>query len=424
MERKGALRRNGKLQPRFAAPKRRFYQGGARRIYRWPTRWRRATVPALPMKSAKSLTIALTVAALAVPILRGAPPKKAPADAKKADPAPAAAAPAAPAAPAAKPATPEGAIPDTVAVVEGSPIKKSEIESRFAMMLSSRGIPADQVPEEQRGKAYQMILNDLIVDKLLDKRAADEKVTDEEVAATFDKFKQNFGSEEEMAKQVIAHGQTLDEVKKDIRTSLRQQHWVEAQIKGKDEVTDKDADDFYQKNPQKFQKPEQVRASHILVSVPQDAKPEVVTEKQKQAQAIADRVKKGEDFSKLAEQLSEDPSAKENKGDLSYFSKDQMVPEFANAAWAMKKDEISNPVRSQFGFHIIKVVDHKAPETVALADAKPQIMAELKQHKQQEEVDKLIHSIRDKADVKVNLPGAESSSPAEAETSKDTKARK
>ena len=187
-----------------------------------------------------------------------------------------------------------------------------------------------------------------------------------------DRITKNFGSPEEMKKQIEAHGQTLDQVKNDIRGSIRQEHWIEAQIKGKADVTDAEAEDFYKKNPEKFRQPEEVRASHILVATPEDAKPEVIAEKQKQAQALAERVKKGEDFNKLAEQLSEDPSAKENKGDLGFFGKGQMVPEFSDAAFAMKKGDISDPVRSKFGFHIIKVTDRKDAGTVTLAQAKPQ----------------------------------------------------
>ena len=73
--------------------------------------------------------------------------------------------------------------------------------------------PASDVPPDQRGQAYQMILNDLIVDKLLSKRSAAEKVTDEEVATTFERFKKNFGSEEELKKQVEAYGQTVAQIK-------------------------------------------------------------------------------------------------------------------------------------------------------------------------------------------------------------------
>ena len=85
-----------------------------------------------------------------------------------------------------------------------------------------------------------------------------------------------------------------------------------------------------------------------------------------------------------------------------------MVPEFADAAFKMKKDELSaEPVRSQFGYHIIKVTDRKEPETVTLETAKPQLMAYLKNQKKQQEMEKIVKAMREKADVKINLPTEE-----------------
>jgi len=316
-------------------------------------------------------------------------------------PKPAAAAPAAPTAPAKA-----IAIPDPVAVVEGHEIKKADLDTFLEDMLARQGIPASQLPEEQRLQAYHMVLDDMIVERLIADRAVSEKVSDEDVAAQFDKLKARFGSEEELKKQLEKAGETEAKVKTGIREQLQQQHWMDAQVKGKADVTEADAEDFYKKNPDKFKSPEQVRASHILITVPEGAKPEVVAAKQKAAQAIADRVKKGEAFDKLAKELSEDPSAKQNSGDLDFFTKEQMVPEFSNAAFGMKKDQISDPVRSSFGFHIIKVTDRKDAETVTLEKAKPRLMEYLKKQKRTEVLEKIVQEIKAKADIKINLPDA------------------
>jgi parvulin-like peptidyl-prolyl isomerase len=348
-----------------------------------------------------TLTLSLTMAAASV-LAADAPAKKK-------------AAPAAPA-PAAQPASSKpSTLPDPVAVVDGEEIKKADVEAAFANMLAAQKIPVASIPEEQRVQGYRMIVDDMIIEKLVIKRSADTKVTDEEVAAQYERIKGNFGSEAELKKQVEAAGQTIEKVKTGLRSRLQQEHWINEQIKGKDEVTDADAADFYTKNPEQFKAPEQVRASHILIAVAQDAKPEVVVEKEKAAKAIADRVKKGEPFDKLAKELSEDPSAKQNSGDLDFFGRQQMVKEFSDAAFAMKKDEISDPVRSQFGYHVIKVTDHKDAETITLEKAKPQLLAFLKQQKKQVEIQKVVEEIRAKADVKINLPAAPAPAPAPAQ---------
>jgi parvulin-like peptidyl-prolyl isomerase len=323
--------------------------------------------------------------------------------------------PAAPPPPAPEPAAKKPLVlTDPVAVVEGVEIKKAELEAAFASVLAAQKIAPGSIPEEQRVQGYRIVLDDMIVDKLITKRSADVKVTDDEVKAQYEKIKGNFGSEAELKKQVEAAGQTIEKVKENLRNRLRQEHWIDDQIKGKADVTDADAEDFYKKNPEQFKSPEQVRASHILIAVPADAKPEVVVEKEKAAKAIAERVKKGEPFDKLAKELSEDPSAKQNSGDLDFFARDAMVPEFSKAAFAMKKDEISDPVRSEFGYHVIKVTDRKEADTVSLEKAKPQLIAFLKQKKKQAEVEKVVQDLRAKAEVKINLPEAPPPAPVPA----------
>jgi peptidyl-prolyl cis-trans isomerase C len=344
------------------------------------------------MNTSTSLVAALTLTSLAVAPLRAQD--------------------AAPKAAEAKPIV----LADPVAVVEGSEIKKADLDQAFASVLASQGMPADQagkIPEAQRMQFYRILLDDMIADRLIAKRSIEHQVTEEALAGELERIQKNFSSEEEMKKQIEASGQSLDKLKENVRTQLRQREWLDAQVKGKDTVAEAEAEEFYKTNPEKFKRPEQVRASHILVTVAADAKPENVTEKEKAAQAILERVKKGEDFATLASELSEDPSAKQNKGDLDFFSRDQMVQEFSDAAFSMKKDDVSAaPVRSQFGYHIIKVTDRRESETIPLDKAKPQVLAFLQRQKKQKAVENFVKEMRASADVKVNFPETPAAAPA------------
>ncbi|HEV7402432.1 MAG TPA: peptidylprolyl isomerase [Chthoniobacteraceae bacterium] len=358
------------------------------------------------MKTAP-LSIAASLTLLAAPLLHSAEPAKKP---TKATPAAAKATPVAKAAPAPEPGkAPAGepgkvAYPEVVAVVEGKEIKAAELQEAVSSFLAQRGVQPDDVPEEKRSEVFHGILDQMIMSKIVEKRSADLKVPEAEVTGEIDKIKAQIGTEEEFNKQLAASGQTLDSVKENIRGHLRQQRWVESQVKDGKKVTDADAEEYYKKNPDDFKQPEEVRASHILIAVPQDAKPEVVIEKQKAAEAAAARVKGGEDFAKVAKELSEDPGSKETGGDLNFFTKDKMVPEFANAAFALKKDAISNPVRSQFGYHIIKVTDRKDSEALKLEDVKPKLVAYLQAQEQKKATAKMLQDLRAGAEVKVNLP--------------------
>lgn len=343
------------------------------------------------MKSKGTLTLTVAASFLAAEFLIGADAPKKPAAA----PAPAAA------------EKPADGLPKVVAVVEGTEITKAELEQTLTAFMAQRGREGGAVPEAQKPALYRMVLDDLIVDRLISKRSSDVKVTDADVDKEIEGIKKNFPSEEEFNTQLAKSGQTMERLRESIRTNLRQRRWVDDQLKGKDEVSDADAEEFYKKNTDQFKSPEKVRASHILVAVPMDAAPEVVAEKEKVAKGLLERVKKGEDFGKLAAEKSEDPSAKQNSGDLDFFAKDQMVPEFADAAFKMKQDEVSTePVRSQFGYHLIKMTGHKDAETMTLEAVKPQLMTYLKGQKKQQEVEKVVKAMREKADVKINLPEA------------------
>ncbi|MDR0971906.1 MAG: peptidylprolyl isomerase [Bacteroidales bacterium] len=119
------------------------------------------------------------------------------------------------------------------------------------------------------------------------------------------------------------------------------------------EVTEELINEAYQRSK------EILRASHILITIPSNATPEDTLEDYKKAMDIRKKLLKGEDFSKLALAYSEDPSAKKNKGDLGYFTSFSMIYPFETACYALKVGEVSMPIRSQMGYHIIKLTDRK-----------------------------------------------------------------
>jgi peptidyl-prolyl cis-trans isomerase D len=157
----------------------------------------------------------------------------------------------------------------------------------------------------------------------------------------------------------------------------------EAQARQKVAVTPTDVQNHYNENIQQFQSPEQVRASHILLKT--ENKDEAAV--RKQAEDILQQVKAGADFAALAKKYSEDDASKATGGDLDYFGRGRMVPEFENAAFAMQPGQISELVKTQYGFHIIKVVDKKPGSTRSLDEVRPQITEQLQSQKSQQAVE-------------------------------------
>jgi len=148
-------------------------------------------------------------------------------------------------------------------------------------------------------------------------------------------------------------------------------------------VPEAEIEAFYTQNNAQYSTPEQVRASHILLKT--EGKDEAAV--RKQAEEVLKRVKAGEDFAALAKQYSEDESNNAKGGDLDYFGRGSMVPEFEQAAFGMKTGEISDLVKTSFGFHIIKVVDHKPALTRPLAEVRAEIEDQLKGQKAQQQAE-------------------------------------
>jgi peptidyl-prolyl cis-trans isomerase D len=147
-------------------------------------------------------------------------------------------------------------------------------------------------------------------------------------------------------------------------------------------VTPTEVQSYYNGNITQYQTPEQVRASHILLNTA--GKDEAAV--RKQAEDILQQVKAGADFAELAKKYSEDEGSKPNGGDLDYFSRGRMVPEFEAAAFALEVGQVSDIVKSQFGFHIIKVVDKKPAVTRSLDEVRPQIEEQLKRQRADQQI--------------------------------------
>lgn len=143
-----------------------------------------------------------------------------------------------------------------------------------------------------------------------------------------------------------------------------------------------DVERFYNDNIQQYQTPEQIRASHILLNT---AGKDEATVRQ-EAEDILQQVKAGGDFAALASKFSEDEGSRANGGDLDYFARGRMVPEFETAAFALEVGQTSELVQSQFGFHIIKVTDKRPAVTQPLDDVRPQIEDQLKRQRADQQV--------------------------------------
>jgi len=164
---------------------------------------------------------------------------------------------------------------------------------------------------------------------------------------------------------------------------------LEKEMESKAKVSDQEVKDYYEKHKEDFAVG-RIRASHILVKTEEDAK------------KILERLKKGEDFAKIAKKSSIDPGSAKNGGDLGFFSAGQMVPEFEAVAVKLKQGEISEPLKTKFGYHIIKVTDKKIGKSVEFEKVKNYISQRLSAEKQKGFFDSYIEELKKKYTVEIN----------------------
>jgi peptidyl-prolyl cis-trans isomerase C len=221
---------------------------------------------------------------------------------------------------------------------------------------------------------------------------------------------------EEFKKTRAESGQSFDEVKEQIRKGMAYQKLMEAQWAGKINITEEDAKKYYDENPTKFEVKEQVRASHILITpdtTDSEADPnQAKAEAKAKIQGLLEQVKGGADFAELAKANSDGPSAA-GGGDLKFFPRGQMAAPFEKAAFALEVGKVSDIVETRYGYHIIKVTDHKDPSTVSFEQARNSLIRQLTQRKQAEFANKYIDSLKAAANI-VYPPGKEPTPPAPA----------
>lgn len=302
----------------------------------------------------------------------------------------------------------EAQLPDPVAIVEGEKISRADLQEAFNNALAASGMNPDEIEPAQKMAGYRDILDELIVDKLVSRKASSVEIKDADLEAEVGRVKGQFPNEEAFKAEMQKAGETESSFRDTIKRMMQQRKWMEEKVGDKASVPEAEVKKFYDDNKKEFQHPELVRASHILILTPEDADEKTVAEKKKAAEAALARVTdKKEDFATVAKEVSEEPGAKESGGDLDFFPKERMVPEFANAAFAMDKGAISKePVRTKFGWHVIKVTDRKPAGTMPFEEVKKQVSSYLQGSKQREAVRSVIDALRSEAKVENKLPAA------------------
>lgn len=285
-----------------------------------------------------------------------------------------------------------------VATVDGKDIPAEEFNEVAKRRLKRFG---SNLPPQMVGRYKTQILEGVINKRILDNFLADKdiEVTDKDLKDRIKEFKERFPSDKEFQNFLKENDLSEKEFKGDLKKDLALKKYVRNEYGI--EITDKKIKEYYNKNKKQYNKKERVSASHILIKSGKKSD-KSDKEAKKQAEKLAKEArKKDTDFSKLAKEKSEGPSASKG-GKLPEFSKKDMVPEFSKAAFNMKPGEVSDPVKTKFGYHVIKVHEKKDARTVPLKEAKGDIRKKLEQREFRSAMQKFMKKVKKDVKIKKN----------------------
>jgi peptidyl-prolyl cis-trans isomerase C len=284
-----------------------------------------------------------------------------------------------------------------VAKVNGTDIFQSDVDFAFNTFvlpqLKAQNEGKDPT-EDQKKQITQQVLNQLILQQVILQAAAKANVVvdDAQVNQQVEAIKaQRQDIPPDKLKQLISNEMTIQQV-------------LVQEVVSKVTIADEEVQKAYEEKKDQFQEPEQIQASHILVKVASDAKPEDKDAARKKIDDILAQAKAGKDFAELAKANSDDPGSKDNGGDLGFFARGVVVKPFEDAAFALKEGEISDVVETQFGYHIIKLTGKKDARTVPFEEAKENLKQGLLKQKQDTEVRNWVTNLRTNAQIEMVTP--------------------
>ena len=281
--------------------------------------------------------------------------------------------------------------PEQVIVkVNGQEIKEKQIfdEVEKRVEAQKKRMPAGwEIPQERwdsmrkqlHEKVSQMLVDLTLIDQQMKKH--DLKVTDKQVEDKIDEIaKERNITRAQILEQIAQYGMNEDDLKMQIRIGLQRDALIAAEAKDAG-ATEEDAKKYYDENIERFKQPEQVHAAHILIKSEEkdgatDEEKQAAKEAaKKKAEEVLKKVKDGGDFAALAKEYSADPGSKDKGGEYT-FPRGQMVKPFEDAAFSMAPGQVCDePVETQFGYHIIKVIDKQEAQTQPFDEVRERLTA-------------------------------------------------
>ena len=288
------------------------------------------------------------------------------------------------------------------AKVNGTGIENKALDAAVKNFIENQKMFGAEVKEEDMDELRNGVLQELISVELLYQESKKAKLGDlsKEIEAQLENIKSGFESEDKFKDLLKERGLSEKDLKEDVKKGVYIGTFLEKNVYSKVAINDADKKAEFENNQDKLDVPEQIRVSHILIKVEKDATLEDKAGAREKIEALRKRVISGEDFAEVAKESSEDASAS-NGGDIGYFGRGMTVPSFENTAFALTVGEISDVVETQFGYHVIKLLDKKDARKLSYEEVEPEITRFLISRQREKLLEEFMNGLKDKAKIKI-----------------------
>jgi peptidyl-prolyl cis-trans isomerase SurA len=294
-----------------------------------------------------------------------------------------------------------------VAVVNDYVILESELDARLVPMRAEAEQIADPNERKRRlAKLASQVLDDMVNEQLIVQAAEQAKIEVDsgEVQAALDQIKEENKLDDAGLQQALAaQGYTLQNYKMDLRRQLLRLRAINQLVSPKVQVTEEDVRARYDQMQRRSQAVSAVQLAHILIKMSQHpTEQELAAAKEKAAKAIA-RVKGGEPFAKVAEDVSDDESTKHTGGELGWFERGSIQAEWEPIVFSMEKGEVRGPVTGAQGLEVFYLTNTKQSQLKPFAEMKDQLMRELRRRELDKATQTWLEELRKKAYIDIKL---------------------
>jgi parvulin-like peptidyl-prolyl isomerase len=258
---------------------------------------------------------------------------------------------------------------------------------------------------ERVREVCRSVLEKMIEEKLIDQevKRAGVKIPSKDVEGALEEIKRkNSATQEDLERALIKDGLTLEAFKKDIEKKLLRMKLISWAIKTESKAEEKELRDFYQRNIDRYRRNESYRPGHILFIVPKAATPEEIREIRRQCQKVLEKIKGGEDFGEMALLYSQDATAKD-RGELGYFRKGELLPAFEKEALRLRIGEVSGIIRTEYGFHLIKLLDRKGGDAPPFEEIKEKVHADYLEREKENAIQQFLSTLKEKSVIEIKL---------------------